>query len=159
MRCQLLVVLFLLPFVVTCAPSGDSSAQVVRLVLPEGNVEAGRQTFINLKCTVCHTVTGAQGLPAAVSQEPGPDLGVSLAGVSRGAVATSIITPQHVNVEAVELWTDLSDEERVWLGPGLIPPRQGGERRPSRMGEYADITTVRQLTDLVTFLHSTSNPD
>jgi hypothetical protein len=157
MRCRFFSILLLL--VVACAPGGDSSSEMVRMLLPEGDAAAGRQAFIDLKCTVCHSISGTQGLPAVQSTEPGPDLGVSLVGLSRGAVATSIVAPDHVNVEAVELWTELTDEERVWLGPGLIPPRQPAESKPSRMAEYSGVMTVRQLTDLVTFLSSTANPD
>ena len=159
MRFQFLLALLLVVTVVGCAPGGDSKSEMVRMVLPEGDTTAGQQAFVALKCTVCHTVTGVRGLPPVESEKPGPDLGTSLRGVSRGAVATSIIAPQHVNVEAVELWTDLTAEERIWLGPGQIPPRQKGERLPSRMGEFSGVMTVRELADLVTFLHSTANPD
>ena len=159
MRFQFLLALLLVVTVVGCAPGGDSKSEMVRMVLPEGDTTAGQQAFVALKCTVCHTVTGVRGLPPVESEKPGPDLGTSLRGVSRGAVATSIIAPQHVNVEAVELWTDLTAEERIWLGPGQIPPRQKGERQPSRMGEFSGVMTVRELADLVTFLHSTANPD
>jgi len=159
MRSQFLLALLSLPVVVACGPGGDSKSEMVRMLLPEGDASAGQRAFVELKCTVCHTVSGTQGLPAVESKEPGPDLGVSLKGLSRGAVATSIIAPQHVNVEAVQLWTDLTAEERIWLGPGQIPPRQDTERQPSRMGEYAGVMTVRELIDLVTFLQSTANPD
>lgn len=158
MRFQFLLTLFLVVAMVGCAPGGDSKSEMVRMVLPVGDTAAGQQTFVDLKCTVCHTVSGVRDLPPVESEKPGPDLGTSLKGVSRGAVATSIIAPQHVNVEAVELWTDLTAEERIWLGPGQIPPRQEGERQPSRMGEFSGVMTVRELADLVTFLQSTANP-
>ena len=158
MRFHLLLALLLLVVVGGCSPGGDSKSGLVRMVLPEGDPAAGQQAFVDLKCTVCHTVSGVRGLPPVESEKPGPDLGTSLKGVSRGAVATSIVAPQHVNVEAVELWTDLTAEERIWLGPGQIPPRQEGERQPSRMGEYAGVMTIRELADLVTFLQSTANP-
>ena len=159
MRSRCALVFMLLVVVVACGPGGDSKSEMVRLILPEGSASAGQQSFVELKCTVCHTVSGVKGLPEVESKEPGPDLGRSLKGVSRGAIATSIIAPQHVNVEAVELWTDLTPEERVWLGPGQIPPKQKGERQPSRMGEYAGVMTIRELADLVTFLQSTANPE
>lgn len=127
------------------------------MVLPAGDAAAGRQVFVDLKCTVCHAVSGVADLPGVESDRPGPDLGTSLKGVSRGAIATSIIAPQHVNVEAIELWTDLTPEERIWLGPGQIPPRPESERQPSRMGEYAGVMTVRELTDLVSFLESNAD--
>ena len=157
MRYRFVLVLVSLIAVVACSPGGDSKSEMVRMVLPEGNTSAGQQSFVELKCTVCHTVSGVRGLPPVESKDPAPDLGLSLKGVSRGAIATSIIAPQHVNVEAVELWTDLTAEERVWLGPGQIPPKQEGERQPSRMGEYAGVMTIRELADLVTFLDKSAN--
>ena len=157
MQSRFALALMLLVVVVACGPGGDSKSEMVRMVLPEGSATVGQQSFVELKCTVCHTVSGARGLPPVESKEPGPDLGQTLRGVSRGAIATSIIAPQHVNVEAVELWTDLTPEERIWLGPGPIPPKQQGERQPSRMGEYAGVMTIRELADLVTFLDSTAN--
>ena len=159
MRAQIALTLIIVVASLACGPGADSGSEMVRMVLPAGDAAAGKQTFAELKCTVCHSVSGVSGLPAVESKEPGPDLGRSLKGVSRGAIATSIIAPQHVNVEAVELWTDLTAEERVWLGPGQIPPRSESPREPSRMGEYAGVMTVRDLTDLVTFLRTASGAD
>jgi len=156
-KLQYLFSLLLVVAIAACSPGGDSKSEMVKMLLPDGDSRAGQQAFVDLKCTVCHTVRGIRGLPPVENEKPGPDLGVSLKGVSRGAVATSIIAPQHVNVEAVELWMDLTAEERVWLGPGQIPPRQQGERQPSRMGEYAAILTIRDLTDLVSFLDDAAN--
>lgn len=143
--------------IAACAPSGDSGSELVRMVLPTGDAAQGQQVFVDLKCTVCHAVSGVPDLPAVEVNPPAPDLGATLRGVSRGAIATSIIAPQHVNVEAVELWTELTPEERIWLGPGQMPPPSEKERQPSRMGEYADVMTVRELTDLISFLESSAN--
>ena len=152
MRCRFPLALLLLAVAVACAPSEDSTSVMVRMVLPTGDAAAGRQTFIDLKCTVCHPVRGSQGLPAVENKEPGPDLGVTLQGQSRSVIVNSIVAPDHVNVEDVELWTDLTPEERVWLGPGQVPLAQEVERTPSRMGNYLHVMTVRQLTDLVAYL-------
>ncbi len=159
MRYRLPSILVLLAAATGCAPGGDSSSEMVRMVLPDGDVATGREAFIDLKCPACHEVSGIQGLPPVEAIPPGPDLGTSLKGVGRGAIASSIIAPAHVNTERVELWTDLTAEERVWLGPGAIPPREKAESRPSRMAAYADVMTVRQLTDLVSFLRSNANKD
>jgi hypothetical protein len=86
------------------------------------------------------------------NKEPGPDLGVTLQGQSRSVIVNSIVAPDHVNVEDAGLWTDLTAEERVWLGPGQVPLAQEVERTPSRMGNYLQVMTVRQLTDLVAYL-------
>lgn len=159
MRYRLPSILVFLAAATGCAPGGDSPSEMVRMVLPDGDVATGRQAFIDLKCPACHEVSGIQGLPPVEASPPGPDLGTSLKGVGRGAIASSIIAPAHVNTERVELWTDLTSEERVWLGPGAIPPREQAESTPSRMAAYADVMTVRQLADLVTFLRSTANEE
>ena len=148
----------LLASVAACAPSGDS--ELVTLVLPRGDVATGRRTFEQLRCHTCHSVSGNPDLPLPEIEPPGPDLGLSLRGVSRGAIASSIIAPQHVNVEAVEMWAELSPDVRIWLGPAQeLPARSEAPRLPSRMREYTEVMTVRELTDLVTYLHHTANPD
>jgi len=151
--------LLLLAVAVACGPSEDSNSVMVRMVFPKGDAAAGRQAFIDLKCTVCHPVKGSQGLPAVENKEPGPDLGVTLQGQPRSVIVNSIVAPDHVNVEGAELWTDLTAEERVWLGPGLIPMKQEVERTPSRMGNYLQVMTVRELTDLVAYLEATADRD
>ena len=143
--------------IAACGPGGDS--EMVSLILPEGEVAAGELAFVNLRCHACHRVSGSPDLPPLETDKPGPDLGLSLKGVSRGAIASSIIAPQHVNVEEVEMWTDLTAEERIWLGPAQLPPRSEAERLPSRMREYTAVMTVRELTDLVSYLHSSASVD
>ncbi len=159
MRCRFPLALLLLAVAVACAPSEDSNSVMVRMVFPKGDAAAGRQAFIDLKCTVCHPVRGSQGLPAVENKEPGPDLGVTLQGQPRSVIVNSIVAPDHVNVEDAGLWTDLTAEERVWLGPGHVPAKQEVERTPSRMGNYLQVMTVRQLTDLVAYLKSTADRD
>jgi len=83
MRCRFPLALLLLAVAVACAPSEDSNSVMVRMVFPKGDAAAGRQAFIDLKCTVCHPVRGSQGLPAVENKEPGPDLGVTLQGQPR----------------------------------------------------------------------------
>lgn len=157
MRVWFFLAVLSLVVLVACAPGDDATSSMVRMVLPEGDAVAGQQAFAEFKCVTCHAVKGTKGLPAVESTEPGPDLGISLRGLSRGAIATSIVAPNHVNVESVEMWTELTPDERVWLGPGQIPPRQKADRERSRMREYSGVMTIRELTDLVTFLRSAAN--
>ena len=157
MRAPSVLLLLLLVAAAGCAPGPDS--EIVRLLLPHGDATAGRQAFIELQCSACHTVAGVSGLPAVEATEPGPDLAVSLVGQGRGAVASSLLAPAHVNVQAVELWTDWTAEERIWLGPGAAPARETDEREVSRMRDYAAVMTVRQLSDLVTFLRTAADSD
>lgn len=135
-----------------CTQPGDT---LVELRLPEGDAMAGKQAFVDLGCTACHTVTGIEGLPAPEVPETSFELGPTLAALSRGGIATSVITPAHVNAEATELWTDWEPGQRVWLGPGQVAA-EGEQQRPkrSRMSSYGDVMTINQLSDLVAFLDS-----
>ena len=143
-----------------CSPGGNSDADMVTLLLPQGDVEAGRQAFIDLQCSACHLVGGVDGLPEPVAMIPIPDLGKTLARQPRGALASSLIAPSHIDSAAAELWTDWSDQQRVWLGPGQRRPQAGEvvdeESALSLMSDYRDTMTVQQLGDLVAFLQDSA---
>jgi mono/diheme cytochrome c family protein len=117
----------------SCAPP-ERSASGFRL--PEGSVEAGKAAFLALQCNACHKVKGLE-LPGPVAEPPVP---VALGGTvdyqpTDGRFVTSIINPSHK------------------LAPGY--PRDRIESGAiSRMADYSDVMTVRQLVDLVAFLHS-----
>jgi mono/diheme cytochrome c family protein len=101
----------------------------------DGNAERGKAVFVALECQSCHEVSGVD-LPRPTVQPPVP---VVLGGqipweVTDGYLVTSIINPSH------EL--------------ALYPKEQITVGGKSRMPEYADRMTVRQLTDLVAFLQS-----
>jgi hypothetical protein len=143
-----------------CAPGGNSDPDMVTLLLPKGDVEAGRQAFIDLQCSACHLVAGVDGLPVPIAKIPIPDLGETLARQPRGALASSLIVPSHIDSAAAELWTDWSDQQRVWLGPGQRAPQAGEvvdeEPALSLMSDYRDTMTVKQLSDLVAFLQDSA---
>lgn len=119
---------------------GDQDARMGKgFRLPEGDQKRGSTAFTELKCHRCHTVEGVT-LP-----DPQDQSGVqfSLGGEVRvvktyGQLVTAIIQPQHV--VSPEYLATLKKEER--------------ESAVSPMANYNDIMTVRQLTDLVTFLHT-----
>jgi len=104
--------------------------------LPEGDVEAGRAAFLELQCNACHEVRGLD-LPGPVADPPVP---VALGGTvdyqpTDGRFVTSIINPSH----------------KLARGYPKEHIKSGGI---SRMPDYGDVMTVRQLVDLVAFLHS-----
>lgn len=117
----------------SCAPPERSSSG---FRLPEGDVEAGKAAFLELRCNACHQVKGLD-LPGPVAEPPVP---VTLGGSvdyqpTDGKFVTSIINPSHK------------------LAPGF--PKQHIESGGiSRMADYSDVMTVHQLVDLVAFLHS-----
>lgn len=119
--------------IVACARTQKSSAG---FHLPDGNVERGQQLFVDLKCHACHQVRDMD-LPSPVADPPVP---VVLGGVVQrvrtdGELAAAIIEPSH----------------RIAPGYRVTEVRSGGL---SRMGDYSEQLSVRDLIDLVAFLQS-----
>ena len=119
---------------VGCMPSPKSGQG---FTLPDGNVEAGKATFISLQCNGCHKVSGVDQLAAEGDK---PELSIELGGeVARiktyGELVTAIINPSH----------------RLAKGHPLNEIAVDGK---SKMRNYNDVMTVTQLTDLVAFLQS-----
>ena len=116
-----------------CGP-GRHSAAAFRLPA-DGDVERGRITFVALGCNSCHEVTG-EDLPRPTVQ---PAVPVVLGGVvgsrlSDAYLVTSIIRPNY------ELSPWPKDQITTKNGQSRMPPY--------------DQLTVRQLTDVVTFLQA-----
>ena len=116
-----------------CLAAGEAKKE---FALPMGDVEQGKAAFQALRCYACHRVEGAD-FPAPVATPPVP---VVLGGKvkqmpSRLDLANSIINPSH------EFAPGYKDE---LIKSGKL----------SRMGDYSDVLTVRQLSDLVAFLQS-----
>jgi hypothetical protein len=104
-----------------------------RFTLPAGDVAAGRQAFIDLKCYTCHAMQGEQfPLKPGESATAGPDLTGMAAHHPSAYLVESILNPSAVLVE----------------GPGYI----GGDNR-SIMPSYPDLTAA-QLIDLLAYLGS-----
>jgi len=121
-------------FVMAACDSGRHSSAGFRLP-SDGDIQRGKVAFVELECAKCHQVAGAD-LPKPTIQPPVP---VQLGGtvtkeVSDGYLVASIINPSYklANYPA-----------------GMIT-----EHGKSRMPEYADRITVRQMTDVVAFLQS-----
>lgn len=102
--------------------------------LPEsGDIARGHRAFEQLRCYECHTVDGAT-LPTPTAANPVP-LGGSVPEFrTDGYLVTSIIHPSH----------------RL----GGRPRDQVAVEGESRMPDYAQDMTVRQLIDLTAFLQS-----
>lgn len=102
--------------------------------LQKGNAEAGKKAFADLKCFACHQVQGAKEFPAPPAAKPGPVLSKKQAGYAAGWIANSIVSPSHtiaLNSEGTAEGSDLS-----------------------RMGDFTDTMTVRQMMDLVAYIQS-----
>jgi hypothetical protein len=111
----------------------------VTMTLPAGDVEAGRQAFLDLKCTTCHLVPSEPDFPTPVSANPGPPIDSRLIAHDLSYLATAVVSPSH------EIGPEASAAVREHL-TGVMSP----------MGDYSNAMTVRQLIDLNAFLHECS---
>jgi hypothetical protein len=106
------------------------------MVLPEGNIDAGRETFVRLDCVKCHSVAGEP----YVAQTPGADVHVPLGGEivhiqTYGQLVTAIVNPKHVVSSRYQ---------------GKLVDADG----KSIMPEFNETMTVEELINLVAFLQS-----
>lgn len=116
-----------------CVTSPRSSAG---FRLPPGDVARGRAAFDELRCHACHQVAGVE-LPAPTAAHAAP---VKLGGLvpayrTDGDLVTGIINPSH----------------RLSAGYDKSLVSSGSL---SRMGDFTEAMTVRQLVDIVAFLQS-----
>jgi len=103
--------------------------------LPEGNAMAGRETFLYMQCTQCHTIED-ESLPLVPGYEPYVELGGPVTRVKTyGELVTAIINPSHKLADGYA-------EEQV----------AEGEDGESRMYVYNGYMTVQELIDLVAYL-------
>ncbi len=116
-----------------------TTTQVVSsgLALPEGQIDAGRESFRRLQCFSCHRVAGETGLP-----DPMQGLAVPFALGRKAAsrptderLVTAIINPSHRITEPFR-------KELV---------AHGGR---SRMTNYSEVMTVQELIDLVAYIRA-----
>lgn len=115
-------------------------AQSPGFPVQEGDVERGRQAFIDHQCHQCHSVAGVDLPPLAGAGPVQLELGGEIV-VARSYtdLMTSIINPNHVVSDVYR--------ERMAIEAG-VPLRS-----PMPM-PHIDNMTVRQMIDLVTFLDS-----
>ncbi len=133
MRQALVVAALLAALSLACSPGRKSSAG---FHLPDGDPARGQAVFVSLQCNACHRVAGAD-LPPPVVQPPVP---VELGGeVPRprtdGELVTAIVAPSQRLEPAYR---------REQMKSGKL----------SRMGDFSEAMTVRELVDLVAFLQS-----
>lgn len=105
--------------------------------LPDGDPTAGRAAFVELQCHACHFVDGVE-MPKPSADPPVPAVlgGRVTFEPTDGFLVTSIINPSH----RITAWP------RAYAEAGGL----------SRMGDFTEVMTVRQLIDIVAFLHQIS---
>lgn len=111
---------------------GFASSKVDLLSLPQGDAGRGREVFIALKCNTCHEVAGDKNMQPPSTISVGPVFGVRQSRYKANFIADSIIFPSHA-----------------------IQPGSKGKSAAdglSRMGDFSDSITIRQLADVVAYL-------
>ena len=117
--------------------AGHGMAADWKFTLPAGDPAAGRKDFLDVECYKCHEVKG-ETLPAVAYADKGggPEL-AQMAGMHPVEFfAESIINPNAV--------IDPKGKELGYLG----------EDGKSKMPDYSDVLTLRQITDLAAYLAS-----
>lgn len=136
-RVVLVVVLMLWPAgsLGLAALAAEMPGDTATIMLPKGDPEVGRATFLQFKCNTCHMVSGphAAGMTLPVTTVPAPLLNSKVAQQEPGKLLTSIIAPSHTISKVV------AEETHGELSP---------------MGDFSQVMTVRQLVDLVAFLRT-----
>jgi hypothetical protein len=118
------------------APAAPKVPQGWKLTFPDGDANAGKTVFINMKCYSCHAIEiHGEKLPPARSKGAGPTLN-GYAVLPKEYLAESIIK-SHPVVAA----------------PGYVV-KEGR----AAMGEYNHFLTVQELIDLVAFLKQSTKP-
>ena len=108
-----------------------------KFTLPRGNPAEGRKIFVEVECYKCHEVKGEK-FPAVAEKEKGvgPEL-AQMAGMHPVEFfAESIINPNAV--------IDPKGKELGYLG----------DDGKSKMPDYSDVLTLRQITDIAAYLAS-----
>lgn len=111
---------------------------VATVVLPKGEVQAGRKAFQDLKCHLCHSVAGERAFAAPVADLPGPPLTALLQLQETSEIAAAIIAPSH----SLSIRTSEALKAQLY--------KEGA----SPMGDFSRAMTVRQLADLLAYLRS-----
>jgi hypothetical protein len=108
------------------------------LRLPPGDAARGRATFVELQCWVCHSVAGWKGEPL-----PRPTIKPSVP-VILGAETTRPTSMERINAI-------ISPSHKIaqtqW-------PERTTSGTLSKMGDYNDVMTLRQLADVLAFLQA-----
>jgi len=117
--------------------AGHGMAADWKFTLPAGDAAAGRKVFIEVECYKCHEVKG-ETFPAVAPTEKGVGSELSqMAGMHPlEFFAESIMNPNAV--------IESDAKHKGYLG----------DDGKSKMPNYNDVLTVKQVTDLATYLTS-----
>ena len=120
--------------------AGCASYSSFGFPIERGDIDEGRQAFIDHQCHQCHSVAGVRLPELAGASPPILELGGEAA-LPFAELVTSIIDPNH----------NISERYREQLRLNAVVPLESPMPTP-----HMETMSVRQLVDLVTFLDSRS---
>lgn len=108
--------------------------------LPDGDEVVGQANFEAMQCNRCHTVEGVTLADRNLPALPKIHLGGEIYRVkSYGELVTSIINPDHIiSPQYLKTLSEAEKERKI----------------ESPMLGFNEVMTVKQLTDIVAFLHA-----
>ena len=126
-------------FAASLSACDKGAAPVKGFVLPDGDIERGKDVFVSVGCRSCHTITGEEFPPFEPDRVLDIELGGQIYRVKNyGELLTSIVNPNHI----------VSAKYRVTLDDAQQKDTQ------SPMPAFNDAMNVTQLVDLTAYLHS-----
>lgn len=118
------------------APAPPKVPQGWKFTLPDGDANAGKTVFLNMKCYTCHAIEiPGEKLPPSRSKGAGPTL-----------TGYAVLPKEYLAESIIKFHT-------VVAAPGYAL-KEGR----AAMGEYNHFLTVQELTDLVAFLKQPAKP-
>ena len=109
-------------------------------VLPDGDAVQGKQVFVELNCSRCHSISDIQWTGSERYSDPYIKLGGEVSTIKTyGELVTSVINPSH------KISRQSLNAEKTTLADGISK---------MEMYRYNEIMTVQELVDVVTFLQS-----
>ena len=147
MRCRFIVAVVLLALLTSCTKEPQQGKEQAsgahghgrpadwKFTLPPGNAADGRKLFVEAECHKCHEVKG-ETFPAVAKKkgDGGPEL-AQMAGIHPlEFFAESIINPNAV--------IDPTGKELGYVG----------DDGKSKMPDYSNVLTAKQVTDLAAYL-------
>jgi mono/diheme cytochrome c family protein len=129
------ILFFLIFLLIALSACGGES-----VYFPQGDAQAGKQVFTELKCYSCHEVVGEDYPDPSAITPTFVALGATGESKPRPYLVESIIAPSHQFAMPRPPGGQTASDQNIKSG------------KNSRMANYSDQLTVRELYDLVAYL-------
>lgn len=119
------------------------------MTIPDGDAAAGRHAFEGFLCYTCHRVSGDE-FPAPTAEPPVPVVLGKGSNLDRPYLFESILAPSHRFAKPRQ--SEISADPGMPISKAEYKNIKEGTK--SRMGDFREVMTVKELLDLVAYLES-----